>query len=208
MEAYGYPYPVEVTGWTYCEIREHRQGNWKHPRVLFAPIHREQNGYIRPSAAAANQEIHRILVEFAERGEIDLTVRHIGPLGDNKHPAARYIMGEPDGSYTEIDQADVVIGNQTFAYLAVARGRGTIMYLDKELPCSGDGPHRMLYAKSWDSYRDIMKYPFYYEDQPGNLLNMIKSVCFKNHSVEVSKSRFIGQQFDPKQFVERLAGCL
>ena len=205
MERYGYPFPVEVTGWTFCPVLPFQPCSKKIPRVLFAPIHAEQNGFMRESAVEANQSVHASLLELSKSGEIDLVVRHIGPLSLSRlqaGPLAEYTRGEPDGSCCDIDKADVVIANQTYAYLAIARGKPTVMFLDTERPRSGSSNSGMVYARSWEKYEDYMRYPINAED--GDILGAVRRACVYNSAVEFWKRRFIGEQFDPDCFVDRL----
>lgn len=205
MARYGYPFPVEVTGWTYCPILPFERCDEDVPRVLFAPIHAESNGYMRKSAVDANRKVYADLVELAAWGAISLAVRHVGPLSRSRLERAAdacYIAGRADGCYDDIENADVVIANQTYAYMAVAMGKPTVMFLDTERPCSGASQSGMVYAQQWDAYREAMRYPFNAED--GELMAMIRQACSQNSDVDLWKRRFIGEMFDPDEFVDRL----
>ena len=114
-----------------------------------------------------------------------------------------YIEGQPNQSHAEIDAADVVVGHQTFAYIAVARGVPTVMMAEWEAPTYGNTPDTLIRARDWDSYRHLMMYPLDIlaeEDTPALLERVIRSDC----EIAEWRARMIGQPFDGDCFVELL----
>lgn len=167
MRRFGYPLPVEPVGWSYCEQRQFeaiKKGEGERIRVLFGPIHPNRNGWLHPMDMDKNRQVYQVLL--ATPG-IELTVRHIHRLDLNglwTMNGVKYVQGKPDGSTREIDEADVVIGHQTFAWLAAARGKPVVMFGDDLIPHSGNRPENMRFAKSWEKYRDYLRYPANVED--------------------------------------------
>jgi len=119
-----------VSGWPYCP-----QKVFKRPgrvgRVLFAPIH-PSGKLLRPEAREANERIMKDLVRMLGSGLLDqVIIRFIGDketqgISKFNHPKIGWRRGSPNGSYEEIDVADLVIAEGFFMYLSVARGRPTI----------------------------------------------------------------------------------
>ena len=191
MWRYGYPKPVYVTGWHWCEKKPFTPAQGK--EVLFAPIHALSNGFIHPDIKALNGLIHDQLC----RMNIGLTVRYIGSLEDcgieSTHNDVIYTQGRPDNSIDDIDSADYVVSFGTFAYLAIARGKPTIMYR-QDLPYfDGHSIENIKEAENWELYGDFMRYPI---DMPheGDILAQANA-----DSLELSewKDLFIGDQMAP-----------
>lgn len=207
MESFGYPIPVEVAGWTYCEIKGFAAGKSREGlqkiKVLFGPIHPNNNGWMHPVDKAKNAEIlHRLL----KTPDIELTVRHIKRIdlsGLWMVDGVKYVMGKANQCIDEIDQADVVVGNQTFAHLAVARGKPLIMFGDDVKPHSGNRPENFRYAKSWEKYRHLLQYPLEIEAAgDGEVVRgMMQRAMMEDVGAEW-RERFIGKAFDGARFVE------
>lgn len=198
MRRYGYPYPVHVIGWHYCALKPFQPVK-ELKRILFAPWHPHQGGYLYPPHMEANA---RILADLAElRGQYEITVRHLHTLEQNgltRYEGIHFIEGQADNSYTEIDRADLVIAVGTYARLAIARGKPTYLY------GQAHPPHESFYAghyeevKSWEKYRAYMRYPFSWEDES---LAMETVLTTDPHAW---KALFIGEPFDGTRFVDLL----
>jgi hypothetical protein len=205
MESFGYPLPVEVCGWTLCD-----QVPFKiipvgdHPiEVLFGPIHPNANGWLHPLDKGMNALVYRCLLETPG---IHLTVRHIKRLdisGLWLAAGVKYIMANPNGSTVEMDATDVVVGYETFAYLAVARGKPLLMFGDQLIPHSGNLPTKMHWAKNFDNYREIWRYPISFDMAHGG--KFIRQQIERAMSQDVGcawRKKFIGKQLDPVKFVK------
>lgn len=208
MRLCGYPCPVEVVGWSLTEIKEHQEADYKKRlKVLFAPIHPNQNGWLHDADKDIN---YRTFITLLAISAIDLTVRHIGKLSANnvyEASTVEYIEGKPDGSIDDILAADVVIGAYTFAAMAVALGKPTIVIGDALRPRQGQSDETTLFSLNWDMWKGYARFPFNFEDlidDPVRAEATIKAVTFKNHAVEAWKRKFIGQPFEPDCFVRRL----
>jgi hypothetical protein len=207
MERYGYPIPIEVTGWSYCDILPF-QPIEKPVNILFGPIHPSASGWMCAEDLEANQRTHKLLIKYCRASGSKLTVRHIRDLKNNgleKVAGVTYIQGRPDLAVKEIDQADVVIGHQTFAYLAVARGKPTLM-MREDLPPHTVSHGQTVWVKSWEKYADIMMYPL--DILAGDTAELIQKACRGDALAAAWRERFIHAPFDPKYFVERLESYL
>ena len=215
MRAYGYEKSLHVVGWSLCPIQPFRPR--EAPRkVLFAPIH-ERCAKIDKEA---NLKAFRRLVKLAEEGKIHLTVRYYkaekgsglagSGLEEYRHPEIEYHQIEnlePD--WEEIDQADVVVSHQTFAWMAVARGVPTVMF-------GSDIPAHLVpmrqpetYAQHWSSYRRMLAYPYdLTEAAPSRVMGMLRRAVQDDREIRDWKQRMIGEAFDDDAFVSALEGYL
>lgn len=205
MRRYGYPHKTVVTGWTFCKQKPFKPAA-EVKTVVFGPIHPNANGWLNPVDIAINSETFRRLDAWRKRSGARLIVRHIHPLSAQGVPEVRgveYIQATPDGSTREIDSADLVVGHQTFAYIAVARGVPTLMMAENEAPRSGNCDANFTRVKSWDLYRDYLAYPLDIlaeDDTAGLIERAVKS----DDEIAEWRERFIGKPFDPDFFVSEL----
>ena len=205
MKRYGYPTPTHVIGWYLCEIKQ-----WKPTdgyKVLFAPIHPIMGHvFMFPEDLEVNKRTYERLLKM---GGIDLTVRHIGNLNINglwEEPGVTIYHGKADNNYDEIDKADLVIGNGTIAYMAIARGKPTIM-INQLTPTREPDIHTLerLESASVEKYASYMRYPFDV-DNDDNLYKIVQDAC--GREPKQWKKRFIGEQFDPAKFVKLVDGLM
>ena len=203
-EAYGYGLPMEVCGWAMCEQRPWQSVEVRDRpiEVLFGPIHPNHNGFLHPADRAQNSLTFQKLLETPG---IRLTVRHIMRLdlsGIWSAPGVTYKVANPNGKTDEIDQADIVVGHQTFAYLAAARGKPIIMFGDTIVPHSGNTWENFRWAKNYEAYRELMRYPAEMEAvQRGPQLRKLIDLALGVNLGAEWKGKFIGQPMDGKQFV-------
>lgn len=211
LQTIHYPCPIEVTGWTYSPILDFVPVTpEENIKVLFAPIHPNRNGFLDELDKECNASAFDILIDTPG---IEITVRHIQSLENNGlyyDDSVRYVEGIPDGTTKEIEEADVIIGSYTLAYIAVAMGKPLIMMAEKMRPHSGNMKGMVRFSKNWEAYRDIMRYPFEIEDctDGSDFLEMADAVMAGQRSVESWKERFIGKPFDPQYFVQRVDAYL
>ena len=155
LRAYGYPKPVHPVGWWLCERASFRAFEGELPKVLFGPIHPLNNGHLREEAKKRNARTYSRLLEMFNEGEIELTVRHVGPLGaSGLFPAygVHYRVADAD-PVSQIDTADLVVATGTMALLAMARGCPTVTF-DQGMVYEDDGRQ----AEHWSEY--IEEYPY------------------------------------------------
>ena len=184
MAAYGYPNPVHSIGWFWCEQKPFQPPQGM--KTLFAPVHCLNNGYIHPSWMGRNKDVYSLLLSR----EVDLKVRHVGHMRRSGiYPAygVEYSLAKHETMLSDIDEADVVIANGTFAHLAIARGKPTIMF-DEGMPYQDHGKP----AVNWNLYKDIAHYPlqFFGCDIDANVSD--------DKSIADWKSRFIGEPMKPE----------
>lgn len=213
MQRVKYPCPIEVTGWTYSNINPFIPVKpVGKPKVLFGPIHPMGNGYLYEVDRKLNFNIFKFLVSML--ADIDLTVRYCGEMGQNgiwPHKKVAYVHGKTDGSTKEIEEADLVIGSFTFAYLGIALGKPTIMFGEKEIPHGGVSDLNMVSAKNWHKYKKFIEYPFNICDVLGSqsaFYDMMTKAMKGTVRAENWRNKFVGKPFDPDYFVDRVEAYL
>lgn len=209
MRAYGYSKPLHAVGWSLCPIQSFR--SHKEPRkVLFAPIH--------PRCAQIDQDVNRAtfdrLFRLAQSDDIELTVRYTGKLGEAglervAHRNVTWFQGKLDPDFHQIDEADVVVSHQTFAWMAVARGVPTVM-MAEDMPTHiqilGDD---VQYAPNWKKYHHLIAYPLdILSVLPCEALGLLQRAVASDEPISDWRARMIGQPFDPERFVAILEGYL
>jgi hypothetical protein len=176
--------------------------------VLWGPIHPNNNGFLHQVDKAVNAAVFQRLLETPG---IRLTVRHIKSLTLNgiwHDPRVNYLVANPNGCTAEIDQADVVIGHQTFAYLAAARGKPLIMFGDDLTAHSGNATENFRWAATYPAYRDLMRYPVEVEAaRSGNDLRKMLEYAMAEDAGYHWRGRFIGSPMDG-EYVSRLMNDL
>lgn len=206
LQRIDYPHPIEVIGWYLCPILPF-QPREDFRKVLFAPIHPNSDGSLSDIDKTLNANTFRRLLPLAESGAIDLTVRYLRGLGSNglwPVDYVHYIQGKPDQSYQDIDAADVVISHQTFAYIAIARGKPTLMMGENITPrFSSPVKGKWQSAKSFEKYREILQYPLDILAESDTLALLRKSVRSDAEIVDWKK-RMIGNPFNPNEFVTKV----
>lgn len=207
MRSYGYKKPLHVVGWHLCPINNFQMRETLRT-VLFAPIH--------PRCADVDKDVNRAVFDrlktIALAGDVLLNVRYYRSLEESGitqivHPNIKYRRGKLKPDWSQIDEADIVVAHQTFAWLAVARGIPTVM-MAEDLPT-----HLMTdpirYAKNWDLYKDLLRFPLDILDcGPHETLDMLKRAQKRSKDVDEWKQRMIGFQFDQGQFINTLKGYL
>lgn len=198
LRAYGYDKPLIGIGWMLCPLREF-QPKQRARNVLFAPIHPRN----APQDRDVNARTFARLYPHVQSGEINLTVRHVGDLLDNglTHEAGvNYIQGKMNQDYGEIDAADVVIGHQTAAWIAVARGTPTVM-TGEDMPT-----HFRRYDQQYDDVRSwrrvapLFQYPLDILAE-NDTMRLLNRAVRSDAEIADWRRRMIGDAFDPLKFV-------
>lgn len=202
MRSYGHDRFIHVVGWSLCPIRDFVPKQ-EARRVLFAPIH--------PRCHEMDKALNRAVFELLRPLDIELRVHYIGSLEESgleriEAPHIEYIRGELRPNTDKIDEADVVVGHQTFGYLAVARGVPTVMFGEDMLPHLIPHGQPPLFPKNWKRYHLKMRYPF--DIQDGNPMAMLEKAIRPNEAVEAWKARMIGKPFNANLFLQKLARYL
>jgi hypothetical protein len=195
---------IIVGGWPWCPQKPFEQPK-EMKTILFAPIH-PSGGKLRPEALRANQSVFYHLKRVARSMGCRVVIRYIHELnrqGLRPYNRFEWVSGRPDGSTKEIDEADVVIGEGTFMYMAVARGKPTIGINQHELtrPNKNSNEHT---PHNWDKYGPDIAYPINFGTKP--LIELIED-AMSGEQTEW-RERFIGKQLDPKDFSNNLQNLL
>jgi len=193
---------VEVTGWPWCPQKPFEQPR-ELRQITFGPIH-PTGGRLRPEAYEANKAIFHALKRIQSSTGCKVVVRYIGDLeqqGLRPYHRFSWVKGKPDGKTSEIDAADVVIGEGTFMYQAVARGKPTIginqhVAIRANKTCEKYTPHH------WDVYGPGLAYPINFGDAP--LSSLIDRAMGGEQTVW--RENFIGKSMDRKRFSETVEG--
>lgn len=206
MNRLGYKGRVHPVGWSLCEIKEFKPRE-ETSNVLFAPIH-PRNSKIDQQL---NQAVLDKLYPLAAAGEISLTVRYLSPFEGNgikkydNH--VTYVEGTAAPSIEQIDKSDIVIGHQTFAFLAVARGVPTLMMGEEIAPHIEFHNGTYLHARGWNDYKDLVMYPIDILHK-NDTLKLMQSTVADDSEIREWRSRMIGDPFNPDKFVSLLEGYL
>jgi hypothetical protein len=208
MKRIDYPYPVEVTGWAYSEVRPFRPAE-SVKRILFAPIHPNSNGWLSQVDKDLNRKTLERLEAYSRETGAELSVRMIGTAEQNGltfGEGTEVHAGKKNNSTADMDSADVVVGHQTFAYIAVALGIPTVMMGEDIPPRSGNSDQSFRYVEHWDDYKDELMFPL--DILSGNPVDVISRACTGCDEVEDWKQRLIGEPFDGPAFVNKLEAYL
>lgn len=199
MEAYNYPHPIHVIGWHYSHLAQFSPTAGK--KVLFAPWHPQGTGWLIPEGREANERVFNLLRQIPG---IELRVRFVGRLEDNNLTHENGVIYERsdkmlESSIDSIENADLVIGYGTLAYLSVALGKPTVMFGQDCTPYDGYSPETCAYVKHWKDYQHLM---YYKHDGDTNDVDKFKSVMERACREEDKEWReeFIGEPFDPQAF--------
>jgi hypothetical protein len=192
MRLYGYPNPIAVTGWHWCEQKEYE---WRETRrILFAPVHPLTNGWLWEEIKIRNAKTYEKLLKSG----CEIVVRHIGSLEQNglwHVDGVEYDAGMMDNSEASFNSVDLVVSFGTFAYLAVARGVPTVMYCQDVPMWEGSGDHNLRFVAHWEQLAPLIEYPYdirWYE------------IGDELEEPKVWRDRYIGEQITPERLVECL----
>lgn len=184
-----------IIGWNYCPIKEFNK-NHEIKKILFAPIHASLKGNkLRREAVDANVRVYNSLIRLSDRYKI--TVRHLNPLGViglNYTSKMKFKPSQPDGSYDDIDDADLVIAEGTYMYLSVARGKPTIG-INQRIPIRPNHLNDKFEPKNWELYGNYMAYPIDFDDAP--LEDLIQMAASEEQTDW--KRLFIGSNMDNRK---------
>lgn len=195
---------VEVTGWPWCPQKPFRSPQGL-KNVLFAPIH-PSGGRLRSEAFEANKAIFRELKRVQSETGCEVTIRYIHELelqGLRPYHRFEWIEGQPDGKTNEIDKADVVIGEGTFMYLSVARGKPTIG-INQHLPVRPNKGGTKKAPFNWEKYGPGIAYPINYGEAP--LLDLIETAIEGEQSEW--RDKMIGKSMDGQRFADVVEGIV
>ena len=216
MKKIGYPYPVEVTGWGFSELRPFKPVE-RVRKIMFAPIHPNGNGYLHQVDKDLNRRTLERLVEYCKANDVELTVRYIGTLEQCGIPELGQICeempelfeahkGKKNNTTFDMESSDVVVSHQTFAYMSVALGKPTVMIGEDVPPRSGNREDGFKYVEHWASYKDYLMFPL--DILQSDTAETIAKACEGSREVADWRERLIGEPFDGPRFVKTLESYL
>ena len=195
---------IEVTGFPYCVQKNFVKPN-KIEHILFAPIH-PAGGKLRIEAVQANNSVYKELKRIQRDHGVEVTVRYVGDMdlqGIKPYPDFNLVEATPDGRTDEIDAADVVIGEGTFLWLAVARGKPTVGMLQHR-PIRPNKSDTLWRSNHWELYAGEMAYPINYRipgDYSREHLWKLLHTAVEEEQTEW-RERFIGPSLKSVEFCE------
>lgn len=207
MRMSGVEKPVYDVGWSFCQQLPFQPAK-DLKKVLFAPMHPNaphlnHKPWLHDVDIATNRMAFERLLTAKKKMGFDLKVRHIYDITDNGlkyEDGVEYVAGRPDNNYKDIDEADLVVSTQTYAYLAIARGKPTVMMGENIPPKAGNSPESFEFIRDWEKIKHIMMYPL-----DINEVNDVPSLLWRASQTDKDiigwKSRMIGEPFDEKKFV-------
>lgn len=207
MRIFGYSRPLVPIGWSLCPIRPFKPR--KEPKnVLLAPIH--------PRCSQVDQDVNaaafKRLEKLARAGHIKLTVRFINDLHKSglqrvEHPNIHYTPGAMNQVYVQIDEADVVVAHQTFAWIAVARGVPTVM-MAEDMPTHIQMRNQPVsWVHNWGKYAHLMMFP-YDILQARDPLELMEKAVASDDEIADWRRRMIGTPFRRDRFLKKLEAFL
>lgn len=207
MDKIGYPCEVVEVGWSLTPIK-HFFPRATAENILFAPIHPNSNGYLNEVDKRLNRETYKRLVDFAERNDATVTIRYCRRIEDNglgkeieqAHKQVVWKQAYPDGNFSDIQKADVVVSHQTFAYMAVALGVPTVMIGEDVAPRSGNAENGFTYSAHFKDYQDYLAFPL--DILNGDTDDIIQTAISTDEPIRDWRDRFIGHPFRPDYFVD------
>lgn len=214
MRLYGYKRPVEVIGFSNCEIQPFKPMDGT--KLLFAPAHPVHDGkFPRPEGLQRVQRATHHIIKHLDYFE-SVTVRWHGKTlrdcgleefaGKPVNLENVDVYGMPtirEHALAAIARADLVVSESTFGYMAVASGKPTIFYGydDRKIPDSREG-----LAKSYNRYKHIFHFPLSFEEMDiADILYIRKA---PHPHIENWKLENIGKQFEAEKFVSILESYL
>lgn len=209
LQAIKYPYRVEVVGFGHCKVLPFRPNSGR--RVLFF-VPRPQHGmYTARELYAGLVRVNDWLIDNRREFEhvtIAHTVDYWKALGLKICNDFMYVSNNPrkDPSPSRwcvslIDNHDLVFGIATAAYLALARGKPTIMW--------GNDLHPRTIghlAAQPELYMDYFRYPLDFGKM--SMDDILTTTQIESDVVKKWKIDNIGKNFNQKKFLDIIAECL
>ena len=180
---------VEICGWPWSKQKYFEQPK-SLKNVLFAPIHPDGKGAIRPESYEANRTIQGELTSLG----LNVTCRYVGGFvsqGLENNDSWNWVKARADNTFQDIDNADIVIAEGVFMYLAIARGKPTIG-INQHLPVRTNRFCERFCPPNWHKYGHILAYPINYKE--GHLPRLI-DWALKEEQLEWRK-RLIGNDME------------
>jgi hypothetical protein len=203
LRAYGYEKPIETMGWHLSPVRSFKPRDTKGRavRVLFAPIHPRNADQDK----RANKETFDRLYKHVLTGEIELTVRLIREIqesGLSHVKGVTYSQGEMNQATDDMERADVVIGHQTFAWLAVAMGIPCVMFAE-DMPTHFRVNNKYHDVPCWNSIYHLFRYPLDILCE-NDTMALLRRAARSDMEIRDWRRRMIGTPFNAREFVSKV----
>ena len=204
MRRIEYPVPTSVVGWYYCKLKPET-----HPAeigsILYAPAHPWADGVTNQEYwYDANRRSYHAILDHPAPVK---TVRFYGTLAANgltPEPGVTLVRARLEQireQVKQIDQHDLVVSDGTFAYLAVARGKPTIM-LGQDRVWHNDQGTLTVNVERWETYRQYMRWPYDLDD--GDFPDVAEAARAGGERAHEWRHLFVGDQLDPEELSDTL----
>jgi len=102
----------------------------------------------------------------------------------------------------QMDNADIVIAHQTFAWLAVARGIPCVMFAE-DMPVHFRRNNQYHDVPCWDKVHHLFRYPLDILCE-NDIMGLLRRAAMSDDETKDWKRRMIGKAFDPDIFREKV----
>lgn len=197
MQIYGYPYRVEMIGFPYFKIRPFTPS--QRTRLLFVPtrwypgyeLYRGVNDWALDWVLKHRDTFEKITVvrssgqfqDLRSNGNLEVAV---SDPKKNNHPLLSMMR--------RIEQADIVISNVSTAVIAMAMGKGVVMYGRDAFEGNGRGIPRHI-----DQYLHLRFCPYQLEDM--SVRDVLGSAVYRSDEMEAWIEKQLGGNFDSEKFL-------
>lgn len=203
LRGYGYEKPIETMGWHLSKVEpfKGRDTNERAVKVLFAPIHPRNAQQDRDANKATFDRLYKHVLT----GEVELTVRYIGELqesGLTENHGVLYVNGQMNQATSDMENADVIVAHQTFAWLAVARGFPCVMFAE-DMPTHFRVNSQYVDVACWKDVYHLFRYPLDLLCE-NDIIGLLRRAAKSDNEITDWRRRMIGEPFDPTLFVEKV----
>jgi len=197
MRIYGYPYRVEMIGFPYFKIRPFAPS--KHTRLLFVPT-RWYPGY--ELYRKVNQYALDFVLKYRDYFEKIIIVRSSGAFEDLvSNGNLEVIVSDPKKNnqpllnmINRIEQVDIVLSNVSTAVIAMAMGKGVVMYGRHALEGNGRG-----IPKHIAQYMHLRFCPLQLEDLSIDMV--LQSANYRSDEMQNWIDNQLGGNFNAYKFI-------
>jgi len=204
LESINYPYRVEVTGFSHCTIKPFAPTSGK--KVLLV-VPRPMNGgrYVCEDLHTGLRNVYKFLTFHSKEFE-RITIQHVPEhwekLGLPECSRFEYTINDPRHETNParyitdlIDQYDLVFGIGTAAYIALARGKPTVMWGNDLMPRTIS--HLSQHS---ENYMNYFRYPLDFEKMSFD--EILKAAQTESQEIAQWKADNIGENFDADRFLK------
>ena len=214
MWQYGYKCPVYPVGWSYSPILPFKPNKEDQIRILFAPNHSISTSRRRFASQYWDKRWWQNMETFNKLIYVPnstLTVYYSGDICKdnnllNLKDRVTYIKSDlsvkKSVEMIGSGQFDLVVGFDTFAWIAVAMGVPTIFF-GRDLQWEGV----LGKAKHWNDYKDFIHYPYDILDPEFTTDDFYEALRTDTKIVQW-KEAFIGPSFDKNIFLNHIQMAL